>query len=333
VKVSLAPSTLFRTASDPFTKSKASDLLGELKSYRSQSSAQKALGVTHLMTGRDLDTDTVGIAYIGSVCDSANADSLSQSSSATSTTQSALIAAHEIGHNFNAPHDGESGACASTPQTFLMAPRLNGSDQFSACSIEQIQPILNNAQCLTAYAPPDAGIEVANTAVTATVGTAFVASFVVRSTGDDASTDVVATATVPAGLTVNTVTANGGTCSSGAGTASCTLGTLPAGDTRQIDFNLTATQTGALPLALVLDSTNDPNASNDTGTITVTASDTSPSPPSGGGTTSPATGGGGGGGRVDFALLTMLGLALLAAHRRAINSRALAMLRRRPRVD
>jgi hypothetical protein len=32
------------------------------------------------------------------------------------------IAAHELGHNFNAPHDGEAGACATTAQTFLMAP-------------------------------------------------------------------------------------------------------------------------------------------------------------------------------------------------------------------
>src|SRR5262249_22475574 len=55
VKVSLATPTLFRTASDPFTKTAASDLLTELKTFRSGSPAQQALGITHLMTGRNLD--------------------------------------------------------------------------------------------------------------------------------------------------------------------------------------------------------------------------------------------------------------------------------------
>ena len=59
---------IFTTASDPFTKSKASDLLAEVRFFRRNSSSQLALGLTHLMTGRDLDGDTVGIAYIGSVC-------------------------------------------------------------------------------------------------------------------------------------------------------------------------------------------------------------------------------------------------------------------------
>jgi hypothetical protein len=316
VKVSLAPPTLFRSPSDPFTKSKASDLLTELRTYRRGSPAQMALGLTHLMTGRDMDGDTVGIAYIGSVCQSSNGASLSEGR--RSTTQAALIAAHEIGHNFNAPHDGEAGACASTPMTFLMAPRLNGSDQFSACSIGQVQPTINKGTCLTAYTPPDASLEIANNALQATVGTAFVASFIVRAIGDDASTDVSTMAAIPASYTIQSVTANGGTCTSGAGTASCSLGTLAAGDTRQIDLNLTPTEAGAATLNISLDSSNDPNASNDTGAITVTTAGTStpaPNPPPTGGT-SAASGGGGGGGRTDLTLLALLGASLLIARRR-----------------
>ncbi len=64
VKVSLGTPTLFRSASDPFTKSKASELLAELADYRFGSQAQQQYGITHLMTGRDLDTTTVGIAYL-----------------------------------------------------------------------------------------------------------------------------------------------------------------------------------------------------------------------------------------------------------------------------
>ena len=317
VKVSLAPSTIFNTPSDPFTKSKASDLLTELRNYRSGSAAQKALGITHLMTGRDLDGDTVGIAYIGSVCQTANADSLSQGRG--STTQSALIAAHEIGHNFNAPHDGEAGACASTPMTFLMAPRLNGSDQFSACSIQQMTPVINNATCLTAYLPPDAGLEIANSALQATAGTPVVASFVVRASGDDPSTNVTVTATIPAGITVNSATANGGTCTMGAGTANCSLGTLLAGDTRQVDLNLTPASPGSLTLNLSIDSSNDPNSSNDSGTITISTSGTAtPTPPSSGGTGASSSCGGGGG-RVDVTLLALLlGTSVFVSRKRVL---------------
>jgi len=314
IKISLAPATLFRTASDPFTKTKAADLLTELRSYRQGSKAQLALGLTHLMTGRDLDGDTVGIAYIGSVCDDANAASLSEGRLVRGTTQAALIAAHEIGHNFGAPHDGETGACASTPQTFLMAPRLNGNDQFSACSIAQIQPVINRATCLTAYAPPDAGLEFASTSVTAIVGTPFVASFIVRALGDSASNDVMVTATLPTALTIQSVTANGGTCTNGAGTATCTIGTLAAGDTRQIDLNLTATDNGAQSITLALDSSNDANAGNDSGTIVITASGTpgsNPTPPPTGG--SSASGNRGGGGSLDeVALLVLLFAAVCA---------------------
>lgn len=309
VKLSLAPFTLFRTASDPFSKTKASDLLTELRNYRQGSAAQLASGLSHLMTGKDLDGDTVGIAFIGSVCDGSNASSLSEGR--RTTTQSALIAAHEIGHNFGAPHDGETGSsCASTPQTFLMAPRLNGSDQFSACSVEKIQPIVNNARCLTAYVPPDAGLVVNSSQLQATVNSALVVSFVVRALGDDASTNVSVSATVPANVTIQSVTANGGSCTTGAGMATCTFGTLAAGDTRQVDMSLTPTESGTVSVNLALSAANDGNGANNSGSISIVASGSpGPTPPP------PATGGssdnGGGGGRLD---LLLLGLLLVATY-------------------
>ena len=316
VKISLGTPTLFRTATDPFTKSNASELLSELRSFRSGSEAQKQYGVTHLMTGRNLDTTTVGIAYINGMCSAQFGASLSQSGS--NTTQAALIAAHEIGHNFGAPHDGEN-ACTSTAQSFLMAPQLNGSDQFSACSIAQIQPNLNNPnfnndpKCLSTYNPPDASITVATSSPSGPTGTPLVASFTVTAAGDDASANVNVTVSVPTGLTLNSIAANGGTCTSGAGTATCNLGNLGSGDKRQVDVNVTPTQTGALTLSLNVDSSNDPNSSNDNSTITVNAT-TTPTPPvtppdTGGGSTSS---GGGGGGRLDAAMLALLGAALLA---------------------
>ena len=317
VKVSLATPTLFRTATDPFTKTAASDLLTELKTFRTGSPTQQTLGITHLMTGRNLDGSTVGIAYISGVCSAQFGASLSQGT--FNTTQSALVAAHEIGHNFGAPHDGETGACESTPLTFLMAPQLNGSDQFSACSLSQITPVIAKASCLTAYSPPDASIEVPTPTLPATVGTPLVVSFTVHSLGDDASTNVNVNVTLPTTVTIQSVSANGGTCTTGATTASCNLGNLSSGDSRQVDLNITPTQAGSLTLSVALTSANDPNSSNNTGTIAITpaaASTPTPpaTPPSSG---SSGSGGGGGGGSMDLVMLAMLGGTLLVNRRKS----------------
>ena len=205
-----------------------------------------------------------------------------------------------------------------------MAPRLNGSNQFSACSISQMQPTVNNASCLSAYIPPDVGLEISTPTPPATVGTSLVASFIVHATGDDASQDVSVTATVPAGLTIQSVTANGTTCTSGAGAASCSFGTLAAGDSRQVDMTLMPIDVGTLVVNLSLESTNDAESSNNSGTISVASTGTPVTPPpstppsnGGGGATSTASGGGGGGGSLDATtLLAMVGVLLFAIRRR-----------------
>jgi hypothetical protein len=317
VKVSLATPTLFRTSTDPFSDTLApKDLLNELSTYRAGSQAQRALGITHLMTGRNLDGTTVGIAYIKGLCSAQIGVSLSQGT--FNTLQSALIAAHEMGHNFGAPHDGESGsACESTTQPYLMAQQLNNSQTFSPCSIQQMTPVINAAQCLTAYLPPDVGITVPTTALPATVGTAFVASFTVRAQGDDASSSVTATVNVPAELTVNSASANGGSCSSGGGSVTCTLGTLAAGDARQVDLNLTASVAGDRALGISIASSNDGNTSNNSGTLNITATGASaPTPPSTPPSSGNSSGGGGGGGSMDFLMLAALGGTFLLRRKR-----------------
>ncbi len=117
---------------------------------------------------------------------------------------------------------------------------------FPQCSLDQIAPVLAKATCLTAYNPPDASIQVTTPTLSATVGTALVASFTVRASGDDTSANVSVSVSVPAAVTVQSVTANGGTCTISAGVPSCNLGNLPAGDVRQIDMNVTPTAVGAI---------------------------------------------------------------------------------------
>ncbi len=307
VKIVLAPPTIYTHDNDPFTRSKADDLLEELWRFRRESPAQRALGVTHLMTGRNLDGETVGIAYVGALCNHAAA---SLSEGARSTTTAALIVAHELGHNFNAPHDGEPGACEHTPQTYLMAPKLNYSNQFSACSIQQMRPQIEGAQCLTSYLPPDVRIETFASETAATVDTPFVLSFTVSALGSEPSGQVSATAVLPAELRLDSATAANGTCTSGDGTVHCDLGTLEPGTARTVHLDLMAVTTGRHEIELSVTSGNDADPDNNSARITVTATDTPPEP------AEQTSGGKGGGGHVGIPLVLLLAGRLLAAHRR-----------------
>ncbi|MBI3301304.1 MAG: hypothetical protein HYZ72_04405, partial [Deltaproteobacteria bacterium] len=62
-----------------------------------------------------------------------------------------LLTAHEIGHNFNAPHDNEAGSeCATTPFGFIMNPWLSIdlNLKFSTCSKNLIAPEVAGASCV-----------------------------------------------------------------------------------------------------------------------------------------------------------------------------------------
>ncbi|MEM1090737.1 MAG: M12 family metallo-peptidase [Pseudomonadota bacterium] len=102
-------------------------------------------GLAHLFTGRNLDGSTVGVAYLGVLCSRSFGYGVNEDRS--SDTSSALIFAHELGHNFNSPHDGER-ACADESFRGIMNSRLNGSQQFSNCSIDEMAQELAQAGCL-----------------------------------------------------------------------------------------------------------------------------------------------------------------------------------------
>lgn len=147
IHIALGTVNVVSDTDDPFSATTVpTDLLTEVATYRGKLPGNDSSGLTHLMSGRALDGNIVGIAYVGAVCD--GSDSVSLSDTTVSTTMGALITAHELGHNFNSPHDGVAGACASTPQTYLMAPQINFSNQFSACSLTQITLRAASASCV-----------------------------------------------------------------------------------------------------------------------------------------------------------------------------------------
>jgi len=155
IKIALGSLTILTDQTDFFSATMVpGDLLTEVSKYRARLPAHSDTGLTHLLTGRAMQGNIVGIAYLGAICQGGNSVSLSQSTA--STTIGALIAAHELGHNFNAVHDGAPGVCSTTPQSYLMAPVINFSNQFSVCSLRSIDARAQTAGCLVQI-PPTAG--------------------------------------------------------------------------------------------------------------------------------------------------------------------------------
>lgn len=244
----------------------SSSLLSELADLRRRSPNLNARGLTHLFTGRNLDGSTVGIAYISSVCDRQYGAGLTEARGSNAWIES-LIAAHEIGHNFGAPHDGDAdGACASTPTgVFLMSSSINGNDKFSSCSLSVMQPKANSASCITALASADVAVDNSLGSARRPVGRDFDLALTVRNGGGLATTDARAEITLPPELTIVEAFVSGGTCTSGGGRVSCELGNIAGGNSTAVQLSLRGAVVGSYPIAVDVSADNDGNLANNHG--------------------------------------------------------------------
>jgi len=159
VTLHVAQTVVFSSA-DPFgTSTDPSTLLNSFTSYKgTPNSPIYSSDVAHLFTRRDLNGSVIGIAWMSTLCGGSYASGLSQDFT-TDNKSLVLLTAHELGHNFGAPHDNQSGSdCASTPFGFIMNPYVSDSLalQFSDCSLAHINPVVSGATCLSAVTSTNA---------------------------------------------------------------------------------------------------------------------------------------------------------------------------------
>ncbi len=124
------------------------DLLDEFKQFLSSGDGSDIPfeGQAHLMTGRNID-DAAGYAYINVTCDTTYGIGVNQD--LWSDTISALVVAHELGHNFGAGHDDDTNWCPEGTPAGIMNSMINPDNQnFSQCSLEAMTPNLETAPCL-----------------------------------------------------------------------------------------------------------------------------------------------------------------------------------------
>ncbi|MEE4380114.1 MAG: M12 family metallo-peptidase, partial [Candidatus Competibacteraceae bacterium] len=251
------------TSTDPLT------LLRQLGSFASAPGFTNP-GLTHLFTGRDLAGSTVGIAYLRSLCSARFGVGVSEVRQGG--TAGALTVAHELGHNFGAPHDNQSGsACASTPNGFIMNPFLNGSDEFSECSLDQMQPEIVDAICITPIDNPDADVRVSfpTNPLNAAVDIDFDYVIEVSNSGAATTTNATATIELPVELVITNTAVDVGSCAQDSGQVDCDLEDINAGDERTITLTLQSAESGRFVSTVTVSADNDSNAGNNTAQATI----------------------------------------------------------------
>lgn len=130
---------------DPWSNSTDAGTL--LSSFRTWGNGSVLLphDVAQLWTNRDFDGSTIGIAYVGAICNSFRYQALQDFSSNANLKR--VMVAHELGHNFDADHDA-SGA------PFIMAPSVSNVAAWSPASINSIQNWYNGVSCMSLCPPP-----------------------------------------------------------------------------------------------------------------------------------------------------------------------------------
>ena len=142
--------TFTNPSAQPYTSTKALVLLDQFQAYRTQVDPFVRYDVAHLMTGKELQGNSIGIAAVGSVC-VIPGDSFGLSQYVRTVADTAITVMHEIGHNFSATHtnSGIMFPAATTP------PPTN----FSTFSVSEIASFVSqNGSCLgecVGCPPPD----------------------------------------------------------------------------------------------------------------------------------------------------------------------------------
>lgn len=265
------------SVTDPFTDTVvAGDLLAELRDYRDGEPNQHVNGLTHLWTGRNVESDTgnnstVGIAYTGALCSRRFGAGLSEGLG--STTFDSLVAAHEIGHNFGAPHDGTPGNCESvdvSSNDYLMEPSLNGSSQFSQCSLDEMSDNIANASCITPLPSVDMSFGLGNPLPAVLLGNTATVTFDVVNAGTLAASNVMADFELPANVSLISAAASMGSCTDGAGMVNCAIGDVQGTTTITVTLTSDTVAIGSGTFNASVTADVDDDITNNLGSLTLT---------------------------------------------------------------
>ncbi|MFG0331327.1 MAG: M12 family metallo-peptidase [Phycisphaerales bacterium] len=138
---------------DPYSSTNAGTLLDQFQSEWNRNQGGVQRDVAHLMTGKNLQGGTIGVAYLGVICARSVAYGLSESRFTSRWDWRVGLTAHELGHNWNAGHCRSS--CSGGTDCRIMCPCIGGCSgdmtRFGQASINAITNFRNSRNCLDPY--------------------------------------------------------------------------------------------------------------------------------------------------------------------------------------
>jgi hypothetical protein len=147
VDIRLVISQIVVHTSNYYSTSNASSLLNQFRSHWNGAHAGIPRDFAHLFTGRNISGGTIGIAYLGVVCNLGTAYGLSQNRFTGNYSYRVGVTAHEIGHNFGAGHCNSAGPC------HIMCSGIGGCNGnptlFGTTARNQIISFRQSVGCLT----------------------------------------------------------------------------------------------------------------------------------------------------------------------------------------
>ncbi|MFT5288110.1 MAG: hypothetical protein ACI8QS_000851 [Planctomycetota bacterium] len=135
------------TSSDPYSSTNANTLLDQFVNEWNSNQGSIQRDVAQLFTGKEIDSGTIGIAYVGVICHGSFGYGLVQSDFNSNFSCSTDLSAHELGHNWSAGH------CNCTSNT--MNPYITCANTFSSnFSRPDIISHRDSRSCLDGGTPP-----------------------------------------------------------------------------------------------------------------------------------------------------------------------------------
>ncbi|MBS0197060.1 MAG: NPCBM/NEW2 domain-containing protein [Planctomycetes bacterium] len=138
------------TPADPYTATDAGGLLDQFRAEWETNRGGIRRDIAHLMTGREVDGNIIGVAYVSVVCSNFSYG-LSQSRFTAQLVYRVGLTAHELGHNWSASHCDGDADCS------IMCSGIGGCAQsvtaFSSRTISEVTSFRDIRSCLSVGVP------------------------------------------------------------------------------------------------------------------------------------------------------------------------------------
>ena len=127
-----------------YTSSDANTLLDQFQAEWTSNQAGQPRDIAHLFTGKNMNGGTIGIAYLGVICNFGFGYGLVESNfSGQNLAASTDLSAHELGHNWDADH------CNCSNPDYTMNPFITVANRFHPnATIPDIVAHRNSRNCL-----------------------------------------------------------------------------------------------------------------------------------------------------------------------------------------